>query len=139
MVERLSEEQLGDGVAVEDLHYGALAVAQLLEDLRPDALVLVGAQQRGRQPGAIERTTVEAPRMDRDEAHVAVSNAGTGYVDIDLVVEVAAALDALPPRTVTIEVEPASTGPSEELSPEAEAALDEVVDLIHGTLRDVTS
>ena len=42
-VERLGTEDLGPGVLVEELHYGAVAVAQRLEDLRPDLLILIGA------------------------------------------------------------------------------------------------
>ncbi|HVM13553.1 MAG TPA: hypothetical protein VM287_04395, partial [Egibacteraceae bacterium] len=42
-VERLREEGLGAGVLAEDLHYGAVAVVQRLEELRPDAFVVVTA------------------------------------------------------------------------------------------------
>ena len=45
-VARLLDEDLGPGVLVEDLHYGAVAVAQRLEEVRPDTLVLVGAVRR---------------------------------------------------------------------------------------------
>ncbi|MGH9281391.1 MAG: hypothetical protein ACRD0S_00475, partial [Acidimicrobiales bacterium] len=53
-VERLAQEALGDHVAVEDLHYGAVAVAQRLEELRPAHLVLVGGVARDRAPGTVE-------------------------------------------------------------------------------------
>lgn len=135
-VDRLADDDLGAGVLVEDLHYGAVAVAQRLEDLRPDLLVLVGAAQRGRAPGTVERRWIDGVDLPASELQRAVGDAITGYVTVDLVVRVAFALGALPARTVAIEVEPVRLGPSDHLSPEAVAALDEVVELVRGELGD---
>jgi hydrogenase maturation protease len=129
-VERLAEEDLGPGVLVEELSYGAVAVAQRLEDVRPEALVLVGASRRGREPGSVERREVVPPDLPVSELQLAVGDAVTGYVSIDLLVEVAGALGALPPRAVAVEVEPASTGPSEELTPTAREALEGALNLV---------
>lgn len=128
-VERLAAEYLGPGVLVEDLHYGALAVSQRLQEVRPQALVLVGAVARGRGPGTVERRRIHADPADPAQAQRAVEEAGTGHVSIDLVVEVASAFRALPERTVAIEVEPALLEPSESLSPAARAGLKEAVEL----------
>lgn len=122
--DRLSREDLGRGVVVEDLHYGAVAVAQRLEELSPDALILVGAAERGRPPGTVERRCIRDPKRPAAAFQQAVGDAVTGYVTIDLVVEVAAGLELLPALTVAVEVEPASTAPSEELSPEGKLGLD---------------
>ena len=120
---------------VEELHYGAVAVAQRLQDLRPQLLILVGAVPGGRTPGTVERRVVEEPRRKAADVQRAVADAVTGYVGIDLVVEVAAGLGALPPRTVAIEVEPASVEPSEYLSPEAAAGLERALELVRQELR----
>lgn len=135
-VERLATEQFGAGVFVEELHYGAVAVAQRLEELRPDTLVLVGAERRDRVPGAVQRRRVE--RLDLDPAAVqrAVHDAATGYVTIDLVLEVGAGLGVLPARTVTVEVEPTSVGPAvQRLSVQAERGLAEALDLVRAEVR----
>jgi hypothetical protein len=58
-----------------------------------------------------------------------MGEAGTGYVGIDLILDVAAGLGVLPARTVTIELEPLSTGPAATLSPQATRALPEAVSL----------
>jgi hypothetical protein len=126
----LAGEDLGPGVTVEELSYGGVAVAQRLEDLRPDVLVLVGAHPRGRPPGAVERRDVPRPELSDRELQIAVGDAVTGYVTIDLVVEVAAALGALPPRVVAVEVEPGHVGPLDELSPEGRAGLREALALV---------
>ena len=129
-VVELSGEDLGPGVMVEELSYGGVAVAQRLEDLRPDVLVLVGAHPRGRTPGSVERRDVPRPELSDRELQIAVGDAVTGYVTIDLVVEVAAALGALPPRVVAVEVEPGHVGPVDGLSPEGRAGLQEALALV---------
>lgn len=123
VAEILAGEDLGSGVAVEDLHYGAVAVTQRIEDLAPDTLVLVGATPRGRDPGTLHRRRVPPPDLDEVDLQTAVGDAVTGYVAIDLIVEVAAALRALPGRVIAVEVEPVRTGPIAELSAEVEALL----------------
>jgi Ni,Fe-hydrogenase maturation factor len=134
-VERLAAEDLGRHVLVEDLHYGAVAVAQRLEELAPPHLVLVGGVARGRPPGSVERRRVRPPAMTPTELQLSVGDAVVGYVSIDLVVEVACALGALPVRTVAIEVEPSSTQLSDHLSPYARAALDRALELVRDEAR----
>ena len=135
----MAADDLGRGVAVEEFSYGAVAVAQRLEELRPDLLVLVGAVARGREPGAVERREVTEDDPDPLEVQGAIADSVTGYIGLDLVVDVARGLGALPPRTVVIEVEPAETAPSEHLSPAAEAALAQAIDLIRREVRDAFS
>lgn len=134
-VEELRQDDLGPDVVVEDLYYGAIAVVQQLEDIGPDTLILVGAHERGRPPGTVERRRMDELDLSTAEVQVAVGDAGTGYVDLQLVVEVAWGLGALPPRTVTIEVEPARKGPSEELSPVARSALGRALGLVRAEVR----
>ena len=134
-VERLATEDLGRHVLVEDLHYGAVAVAQRLEELAPPHLVLVGGVVRGRPPGSVERRRVRPPAMTPTELQLSVGDAVVGYVSVDLVVEVASALGVLPARTIAIEVEPSSTELSDRLSPDARAALERVLELVRDEVR----
>lgn len=122
-LERIQRLELPSHVLSEDLGYGAVAVSQRLEELEPCALVLVGAAERGRAPGVLERRRVRPLELEPAEAQQAIAEAVTGYVGIDLVIEVASGLGALPSRTVAIEFEPVSTELSEQLSEEAEATL----------------
>lgn len=126
-VEQLSAERLGPGVLVEELHYGAIAVAQRLEELRPEVLILVGAVARERPPGAVTRARIGSLDPDPEDVQAAVRDAAVGYVGLDLLLDVCAGFGALPRRTVVFEVEPARTGPSDELSGEARDALAEVL------------
>lgn len=136
--ERLATEPLGAGVAVEDLSYGAVAVAQRLQELTPDVLVLVGAMPRGRAPGVVERRPLGGDRAAAADVHLAVSQAITGYVDLDLLVGVAAGLGALPPRTVVVDVEPARCGPHDELSPTAARGLEVALGVVRAEVAAAT-
>ena len=129
-VERLAEEGLGPHVVVEDLYYGAVAVTQRLQELAPAHLILVGGIVRNRPPGTVERRRPDTSSLTPKVAQQAVGDAVTGYVSIDILVEVAAGLGALPPRTVCIEVEPASIALSDQLSAEGQAGLDEALALV---------
>ena len=131
---RVAVERLGDlrsGVVVEDFSYGAVAVAQRLEELAPRRLVLVSAVARGRAPGTVERRRAAgAAARAAEDVQRSVADAVTGYVHVDLVLDVAGGLGVLPADTVVIEVEPATVEPSERLSPVAERALDEALALV---------
>jgi hydrogenase maturation protease len=133
-VERLAAEQLGPGVYVEELHYGAVAVAQRLQELRPDWLLLIGAVEWGGPPGTIRRRVVRDLAPAPEDVQAAVRDAAVGYVSIELLLDVCAGFGALPSRTVLLEVEPARTGSGVELSPQAHAALPHVVDLVRAEL-----
>lgn len=129
-VEWLAGEGPAPGVVYEDLHYGAVAVAQRLEELDPHALILVGATSRDRAPGTVERVRVTEALHEAGRIQDAVRNAVTGYVDIDLVVDVGVGFGVLPPRTVVVEIEPETIEPAEELSARGEAALEEAVAVV---------
>lgn len=131
----LAGEDFGDHVVVEDLHYGAVAVVHRLRDLEPSTLILVGATVRGRAPGSVERNRIDAPALSIEQTQAAVGDAVVGYIAMDLIVEVAAGFDVLPPRTVLIDAEPASVTPSEQLSAVGEQSLERAVALARTEIR----
>jgi hydrogenase maturation protease len=135
--ERLAGEALGPDVLVEDLHYGGVAVAQRLQDLRPRALVLVGAVTRDRPPGMVERRRIRDLRLPPEQVQRAVADAVTGHVTLDLVIEVAAGFGALPARTTAVEVEPGRVEPTERLSLNAGRALESAIGLVRAEVRRI--
>lgn len=136
VVERLRQEDLANGVVVEELTYGAIAVTHRLNELRPDALVLVGARsQPGRAPGMVSRHVVAEVDLEPDAVQAAVVDAAVGYVDLDLLLAVAGGFDALPKRTVVIDVQPDETGPGTELSASSTAALEQVLEMVRTEIR----
>jgi hypothetical protein len=133
--QRLSGEDLGRGVLVEDLYYGAVAVAQRLQDLAPSALVLVGAEAAGRPAGSVRRIRVDPARYGHDPG--AVADAVQGYVSMHLLLEVAASMGALPQRTVQIVVEPTTIDTSTTLTAPAETALEGALGLVRAEVRRI--
>lgn len=137
---RLAAEQLHDEsrpplVLVEELHYGAVAVVQRLQELSVDSMILVGAVRRARSPGSVHRRLVGPPTLSAIDLQAAVGDAVTGYVGIDLIIEVATGLKALPRRTVVVEVEPEHVGPGEGLSARATEGLDRAVSMVRTEIR----
>ncbi len=110
-------------------------MAQRLEDLRPQVLLLVSAVIRGRAPGTVERRRLDPPQLDTATIQLAVGDAVTGYVHPDLVVEIATAFGVLPPRIVTFEVEPELVAPGEGLSAGGADALEQVLQLVRTEIR----
>jgi hydrogenase maturation protease len=135
VVERLSAGGLPPEVVAEDCYYGAIAVCQRIQEVQADLLILVGAALRGRRAGTVTRTEVAHLARQPEEFQQAVAEAATGYVSIELILEVASALHMLPPRTVVIEIEPEITGPSDTLSPAVRPAVWEAVRLIQRELQ----
>ncbi len=129
-IERLQDETWGADVLVEELHYGAVAVAQRLEEVRPQVLVLVSAACRERPVGRVERRRIDPPILSQADLQAAVGDAVTGYVHVDLVIDVASGFGALPARTVSIEVEPERTSSGEGLSPSAASGLEVALGLV---------
>lgn len=136
-VERLAHEDLGPDVVLEELHYGAVAVVQRLQDLCPQTMVLVSAVRRGRPAGTVERRRIDPPDLSPAQVQAAVGDAVTGYVHLDLLVEIATGFGVLPPRTVAVEVEPESTGSGDGLSPVASAGLDAALVVVRNEVRRV--
>lgn len=130
---RLVVEQLGDmgpGVVVEDLHYGAVAVSQRLEELGPDTLILVGAEARGLSPGTLTRRLADTGPIDSVQAQDSVEGAIIGYVTIDLILDVIRALGTAPERVVVFEIEPERIAPDPRLTPTAETAVGRAVEAV---------
>ena len=132
---RLAAERLQDAarppdVLVEELHYGAVAVVQRLQEIGADSMILIGAVRRGRIPGTVERRLVQPVELSPSELQAAVGDAVTGYVGMDLIIEVASGFEAMPRRCVVVEVEPEYTGSGEGLTPSAAAGLDRAIALV---------
>jgi hydrogenase maturation protease len=135
LIERLAD-RAGDGIEFEDVSYHPVGLSQNLQE-RPDydRIVLVGAVARGREPG-----TVTAYRWDRqlpadDEVQARVSEAVTGVISLDNTLIVCGALGGLPSDVRVVEVEPASQDWGEELSPQIEERLPEIVEAVWSSTR----
>jgi hydrogenase maturation protease len=128
VIERLAE-RARDGVEVEDVSYHPVGLSQNLQE-RPDydRIVLVAAVARGRQPGTVTSYRWDGRLPDRDEVQARVSEAVTGVISLDNTLIVCGALGGFPDDVRVVEVEPASEEWGDELSPEIEERLPEIVE-----------
>lgn len=107
----LEGRQWPEGVVVEDLSYGPIAVVQRLEDdppeRRPDRAVFVAAAARGdRRPGTVTAYRWDGVLPSAERIQGAVCEAVTGVIALDNTLVVAQHFRALPEEVVVVEVEP---------------------------------
>jgi len=108
LVERLRSEAWPDQVEIQDLSYGPVAVVQWLQDEpgRFQRAIMIGAVERGREPGTLTRYEWEPPRLSADEIQDRVSEAVTGVIGLENLLIIADYFGALPAQTSVIELEP---------------------------------
>jgi hydrogenase maturation protease len=119
--DRLAEEEIPAGVEAHDLSYNPVAVGQWLDALgpdgRPDRMVLVGAIERGREPGSHVAYRWDGILPDVERIQSAVSDAVTGVIHLDNTLIVLAQFGPLPDQLIVLEIEPVLEEFGEDLSP----------------------
>jgi hydrogenase maturation protease len=135
VIERLAE-RAGDGVEVEDVSYHPVGLSQNLQE-RPDydRVVLVAAVARGRTPGTMTSYRWDGRLPDDEEIQTRVSEAVTGVISLDNTLVVCGALGGFPDDVRVVEVEPTSEDWGEELSPEIEERLPELMEAVWTSTR----
>ena len=124
-------------VDLDDLSYNPVAVVHRMQEVdhRYRRLVLVTAAARGRAPGTISVYRWDAVLPPPEVVQLRVAEAVTGVIDVDNLLVVLGQFEALPPETVVVELEPKVEGHGEELDPEIEAALGDLLEAVrHGAL-----
>lgn len=108
LVERLRRETWPDDVEIQDLSYGPVAVVQWLQDEpgRFERAIIIGAVERGREPGTLTRYDWVAPMLSAGEIQDRVSEGVTGVIGLENLLIIADYFGALPSSTSVIEVEP---------------------------------
>jgi hydrogenase maturation protease len=135
VIERLAD-RAADGIEVEDVSYHPVGLSQNLQE-RPDydRIVLVGAVARGREPGTVTAYRWDGLLPADDEVQARVSEAVTGVISLDNTLVVCGALGGLPGDVRVVEVEPASQDWGQELSPQIEERLPEIVEAVWSSTR----
>jgi len=130
VIERLVG-RAGNDVEVEDVSYHPVGLSQNLED-RPDydRIVLVGAVARERAAGTVTAYRWDGLLPDDEEIQTRVSEAVTGVISLDNTLVVCGALGGFPDDVRVVEVEPGSEHWGEELTPEVEERLPEIVEAV---------
>lgn len=129
MVERLRGVSWPGNVQVEELSYGPIAVLHWFEDHpgRFGRAIFFGAEERGREPGALSIYPRSTERPDPELVQACVSEAVTGVISLENLLVVLRHFGALPADTVVVELEPAELEWGAELSPEGEERMSEAL------------
>lgn len=135
VIDRVAD-QATNGLEVEDVSYHPVGLSQNLQDRPPyDRVVLVGCVARGRSPGTVTTYRWDRQLPDNEEIQTRVSEAVTGVISLDNTLVVCGALGGFPDDVRVVEVEPASEHWGEELSPEVEKRLPEILEAVWTSTR----
>lgn len=116
VLEKLRKAGLPGGVLVEDFSTDVLSVADIINDVSPEVLVLVSVAVRGRPPGVyVSRVKLER-RENAFEALEDVRPSLEGWISIDAIVAgLPAFLKHEPREVVIVECEPGAGSCADEL------------------------
>lgn len=118
-------------VIVEDAAISAHRVLHRLQELRPQRVVFVASFPRGEDPpGTIRRYRVEGPLPDDEEMQLRIGESAGGVIDFDHTLIITRYFGVLPDDSVVIEVEAGDTAFGTGFSPEVEASIDRVLELV---------
>jgi hydrogenase maturation protease len=130
-IHRQLERTWPDGVALEDLSYGAHRVLHTIQDLQPTRIVLVCCMPRQiDSPGTIRRYRLDLTAPPADEVADRLSEAVMGIVDLDHTLAVVRHFGGFPTDTVVVEVEPEDCQFGLGFSDTVEATVDLVADIV---------
>jgi len=120
-------------VVIEDLAVSAHRVLHLLQETTPERVIFIAGYSRGDAPGAIRRTmanTTPIPAAEEEDVEGMLGEAAGGVVDFDHTLIVTRYFKALPEDTVIIEVEAIDTAFGTGFSPEVEACIEPVLEMV---------
>lgn len=122
---------LGAGVEVEDLSYGPIDVLFKLQAReRYDALVVVGAADRGDPPGTVRHGPWGERPIDAEALQGRIAEAVTGVISHENLLYILDHFGVLPARTVLIEIEPEERTFGERPSPAVARAIARATEIV---------
>lgn len=129
-VRRIRELSWPQDVIIEDAATSAHRVLHLLQETRPQRVIFVAGYPRGDPAGTIRRNVAEVELPDEGEIQERLGEAAGGVIDFDHTLIITKYFKALPDDTVVIEVEAIDTAFGTGFSPEVEACIDPVIEMV---------
>jgi len=132
MLEHLKRQNWPEGVDLEDLSYGAIAVLHWFQDApgKYQRVVFLSAAERGREPGTLATYAWRFPQLVEGEVQDCVAESVTGIISLDNLLMVLQRFDALPPEVEVVEIEPVESEIGFECSPAIAARFEEFSEII---------
>jgi len=134
VIDRLSLEDLGADVLVEDTSYNPIALVQWLEgepiEARFDQVILVSALERGRPAGALTAYRWDGVLPSDELVQQSVTEAVTGIIALHNTVVIAGYFKVFPEAVAILEIEPVDHAFGPELSAAVSAAIEPACTLV---------
>lgn len=127
--ERLLRLPMPEGVEVHDFSFGAIDAVHRLKEAGYDRAIFFGSVDRGDAPGTIRRYPWEGV-YDPEIVQGHVAEAAQAVISLETTLMVTGYFKALPDDTCVFEVEPRDFEFGEKFSPEVEAAVDRLQEML---------
>jgi hydrogenase maturation protease len=132
LVPRLRQLDWPEGIEIEDLSFGPIAVVQWLEE-KPgyyERMVFVSSVERMRRRGSIHLYRWPGLLPEAAEIQERIGEAVMGVISLDNLLIIGQHFQVLPAEVMVVEVEPEDTGWGLGFTPCVEAALEEVIETV---------
>ncbi len=136
--ERLSRVPMPEGVDVQDFSFGAIDAVHRLREAGYGRAIFFGAVDRGDAPGTIRRYPWEGV-YDPEVVQGHVVEAAQAVIGLETTLMVTGYFQALPEDTCVFEVEPKDFSYGETFSPEVEAAVDRLQEMLMNEVHAVVA
>jgi len=135
VVDLLSSAHLPDNVEARDIGTAGLTIATDLSEY--DLVVFVDSVNIEGEPGQLQKSGIVIEEEARDIAEL--SRFTLHEVGLEGLLKFAKAIGALPPKVILIGCKPKALGPTLELSPEVEDALQAAAEMVIDTVEEFLS
>jgi hydrogenase maturation protease len=121
-----------DGVEIDDLSFGAIAVMQRFQDCPTyyDRCVLISAMGRGRAQGHIYTYRWDGKLPAAEDIQRRVGEAATGIVSIDNLLIISQYFGVLPREVFVVEIEPIEVSAGATFTPEVQAMVGDIIQVV---------
>jgi len=130
MVKKLLFLEWPEGVEVEDLSYGPVAVIQKLTEIHYQKIILVGAAKKGRKPGTIYKYRLNGDLPDPEEIQERMLEGVAGVISLDSLLILCKYYGVFPEDVEVIEVEPEDESWGEGFTLVVHDAMDKVIQMV---------
>ena len=107
LMARLQAGPWPDGIDIREMNWGPIAIVQDFQAMaeKPDRVVLVGAVDRGLEPGTVSRRRWSGGKLDTFEVQRRVFEAVTGVISLDNLLIIGAHFGVWPQELITVEAQ----------------------------------
>lgn len=132
LYEKLAEMSWPENVHVEDLNFGPVMIYQWLEEspIKFDRAILVGAANRGREPGTLEVYAWDGKLPNAAGIQASIEEAITGVISLENLLVVCKHFGVLPEQVTIVEIEPQKEDWGPEFSPVVASKVGEAIEIV---------